>query len=317
MEYIDVCPLCKQPDAHKLHLEARDFLVSGETFAVTRCTACNLLITNPKPSHSDTPKYYKSTDYVSHTDARRNLKEVLYAWVKNLMIKKKLKWVEQNLEPRAFGHEKGAHRVMVDYGCGTGEFLARASKEGFRPIGIEPDPDARQKALQKGVDVEADLESLELSPESVDVITLWHVLEHIPDIPAVIRKLTKLLRPGGILIVAVPMANSYDAVHYKEAWAAWDLPRHLWHFTPESLHQMLKPAPIEYVATYPLPFDAWYISLLSEQHKRILAKGGQAAKMSPDLLLKAARIAAISNHRARNRKSAWSSQTFIYRKTEK
>ncbi len=359
------CPLCKKKDTHGHYLTARDFLVSGETFAVTRCSNCKLLITNPKTWPGDIEKYYRSSEYVSHTDARRNLKEVLYALVKRVMMRRKLKWVSNHLYPTDYLEQKDCLEqkdhleqkdclgqkehtehaeplehpdpsgpgerpenpvcrqhsdttapALLDYGCGTGEFVLHASKNGYAAAGYEPDHNAREMADKKGVRVFSSWEDLETHGGSFDVITLWHVLEHIPNLQEVLQNLQDKLRKGGLMVIAVPMASSYDAQHYKEAWAAWDLPRHLYHFTPETLHRMLEVTDLQHVATYPMPFDAWYVALLSEQHKRRLAhlRQNRAGRTTPCQLLKAARTAIISNYRARKRKSPWSSQAFVWRK---
>ena len=332
------CPLCKKKDTHSHYLDARDFLVSGDTFTVTQCANCTLLITNPKPGpgEGELEKYYKSSEYVSHTDARRNLKEVLYALVKRLMMRRKLKWISNHLHLKEAKHlhlneakqekdeipsQPRQHSIkpaqtLLDYGCGTGEFVLHAAKNGYTAAGYEPDHNAGEMAHTKGARVFSSWEDLEAHAGSFDVITLWHVLEHIPNPHEVLQKLQDKLRKGGLMVVAVPMANSYDAQHYKEAWAAWDLPRHLYHFTPETLHRMLKDTDLQHVATHPMPFDAWYVALLSEQHKYQLAHPGQkrAGKITPGQLLKAARTATISNYRARKGKSPWSSQAFVWKK---
>ncbi len=305
---IRICPLCQQKDTHEPHLSARDSLVSGETFTITRCSSCNFLITNPRPEETKTVKYYKSADYVSHTDARRDLKEVLYAGIKGVMIRRKLKWIKNHLWPQ--------RPALLDYGCGTGDFMLFASKNGFCASGIEPNMDARNLAIKKGAGVHSSLRDLN-NRTVFDVITLWHVLEHVPDVKEVLQQLYGKLNSDGLLVVAVPMASSHDAIHYKSDWAAWDLPRHLCHFTPETLHAMLAQMKLKHVATYPLPFDAWYVSLLSEQQKQIGAGHTKynTNRIKPLRLFKAACIAIISNYRARRKKSPWSSQAFIYRKT--
>ncbi len=330
------CPLCKKKDTHSHYLDARDFLVSGDTFTVTRCLNCKLLITNPNPDPGEMEKYYKSSAYVSHTDARTNLKEVLYALVKRLMMRRKLKWISSHLHlneakhlhlneakqekdeksSQSRQHSKKPAHALLDYGCGTGEFVLHASRNGYAAAGYEPDHHAREMAHKKGTRVFSSWEDLETHAGSFDIITLWHVLEHIPNLQEMLQNLQGMLRKGGLMVVAVPMANSYDAQHYKEAWAAWDLPRHLYHFTPETLHRMLKDTDLQHVATHPMPFDAWYVALLSEQHKHQLAHPGQyhTGKTTPSQLLKAARTATISNYRAWKGKSPWSSQAFVWRK---
>ncbi len=237
------------------------------------------------------------------------MREVLYAWIKGLMIKRKLHWIKN--------HQYAQKPRLLDYGCGTGEFVIYAGKQGFHASGIEPNKEARNRALKKGVDVCSTFSCLDGQP-AFDVITLWHVVEHLPEAHEVLQQLHDKLNENGLIVIAVPMATSHDARHYKSDWAAWDLPRHLFHFTPKTLHAMVSQVKFEHVATYPLPFDAWYISLLSEQQKRD-SKSAQKKKTlyeGPLRLLSAARTAIISNYRARRKKSPWSSQAFIYRKTD-
>lgn len=307
MTEIDTCPLCGQTGTHKPHLSARDTLVSKESFSITQCSNCDLLITNPRPKVEEAAKYYQSTAYVSHTDARRSMQDVLYAWIKGLMTRRKLHWIKN--------HQYAQNPRLLDYGCGTGDFVLYAGKQGFHASGIEPNADARKLALNKGVDVYSALERLD-KETSFDVITLWHVLEHVPNVQEVLQQLHEKLNANGLLVLAVPMATSYDAIHYKSDWAAWDLPRHLFHFTPKTLHALAKQVKLEHVATYPLPFDAWYISLLSEQqkHQNANVQREKPSKPGPLRLLSAARTAMVSNYRARRKKSPWSSQAFIYRK---
>ncbi len=308
MKTTHTCPLCQQTETPIPYLSARDSLVSEETFTVTRCSCCNLMVTNPRPAAEDISKYYISGDYVSHTDARRNLTEILYTWVKGLMIKRKLCWIKKHLLPL-----KGP--ALLDYGCGTGDFLRAASTQGFTARGVEPDRNARNRALKKGVMVHSSLHHLG-KQDTFDVITLWHVLEHIPNTQEVLQQLYSKLRDNGLLVAAVPMANSYDADHYKSDWAAWDLPRHLYHFTPETLHAMLVQVNLQHVATYPMPFDAWYIAWLSEQQKQTRTKPAtkNPCHAKPLRMLNAARTAVISNYRAQKRKSPWSSQAFVFQK---
>ena len=237
-------------------LVCKDYTVSGEHFELRRDEDLDLLATFPQPENDQLPSYYKSENYISHTDSKTSFLDKIYQQVKNLMLQKKLSWIE-NLSP-----EKGK---ILDLGAGTGDFLLAAKKSGWEVTGVEPNEDARSLAGKKGVRLIEETGSL--PDHEFDVITMWHVLEHVPNPFQQIDELSRLLKPNGFLIIAVPNFKSYDAQKYKEHWAAFDVPRHLYHFSPLAIEKIFNTKDFELISQKGLFFDAFYVSLLSEKYK--------------------------------------------------
>ncbi|NJX14016.1 methyltransferase domain-containing protein [Tamlana crocina] len=242
-----------------LYLNVKDHSVSGEEFKLVENPLFGFLETHPKPSPEKLPEYYESEDYISHTDSKRNLFEKAYHLVRSFSLKSKLNlinWFSEN------------EKTLLDFGCGTGDFLQTAQKNNWNVFGIEPNEQARGIANKKTNDAVFDIGQLiKFKEHSFDVITLWHVLEHLPNLEEDISVFKKLLKPKGVLIIAVPNYKSYDAKHYKNFWAAYDVPRHLWHFDRNSISKLMQSISFEVVKTKPMWFDAFYVSLLSEKYK--------------------------------------------------
>jgi len=245
-------------DISKQHhfLTVKDHSVSQETFDLYRDESLDLLTTYPQPDLTALPKYYESDDYISHTDGKRSLFENAYHFVKNIALKNKLNLINR-LNP-----EKGS---LLDIGAGTGDFLIVAKNNNWSTKGVEPSEKAKAIALKKGVDFVNS--TSELPSHSFDVITMWHVLEHVPDLENQIKELKRLIKPEGTIIIAVPNFNSYDAKHYGAFWAAYDVPRHLWHFSKTAIQSLFEKEALQLVQTLPMKFDAFYVSLLSEKYK--------------------------------------------------
>lgn len=238
----------------KLYLKTRDFSVSGEEFQLYYNEELEMLVTQPVPKDLD--KYYDSDDYISHTDSDRTIFERLYHQVKQKNLKNKIQLIEnQIVKPKN----------LLDIGAGTGDFLTIAKKHGFHIEGVEPNSKARDKAKAKEITLKAGLEKL--ANDKYQVITLWHVLEHLPNLEAQIKKLKSLLDDDGILIVAVPNFKSWDAKHYKSNWAGYDVPRHLSHFSKSSISRIFEKHGLKVHKTKPMIFDAFYVSILSEKYK--------------------------------------------------
>lgn len=237
-------------------LIVKDYSVSKETFALLYNKEYDLLKTHPFPDLSVLPKYYESEDYISHTDGKRTFFEKIYHFVKKRAIKNKVKLIN------SYHKNRGA---LLDVGCGTGDFLVEAQNQGWKATGYEPNEAAKKLTNSKNVSTIDDLVSL--SANSFDVITLWHVLEHVPNLEEYIKNLKKLLKPSGTLIVAVPNYKSYDAIYYKRHWAAYDVPRHLWHFSKKSIKRLFSDVDMNLACVLPMWFDSFYVSMLSEKHK--------------------------------------------------
>ncbi|AXT52002.1 class I SAM-dependent methyltransferase [Aquimarina sp. BL5] len=239
-----------------IYIECLDHTVSGEKFKLYKDRDHDMLVTIPRPDENSLGKYYESEDYISHTDAKRTVFEKTYHLVKKYSLNKKVKLISKLHQGTG---------TLLDIGAGTGDFLIEANKKHWQVIGIEPNEQARALAKEKGIVLEPD--ATKLSSNSFDIITMWHVLEHVPDLSAQIKELKRLLKPGGHLIIAVPNFKSYDALYYKSFWAAYDVPRHLWHFSKNSMKTLFEKEGMMLEKTKPLLFDSFYVSLLSEKYK--------------------------------------------------
>ena len=247
------------PNNKQTYLTLKDHSVSGDQFQLLYNKEFDMLETFPQPKGEKLSEYYKSEDYISHTDTKRNLLEFAYHKVREISLKRKLKLIN------SFQSET---KTILDIGCGTGDFLETALKDNWNITGIEPNENARQIANSKTSNSVFETEKLEkLKPNSFDVITLWHVLEHLPDLEMHTTLFKSLLKSNGTLVIAVPNYKSYDAEYYKNFWAAFDVPRHLWHFSKTSISEIFKTKNMKLVKTLPMKFDAYYVCLLSEKYK--------------------------------------------------
>jgi len=241
------------------YLSVKDHSVSGEEFRLLYNEELDMLETSPQPSVERLSEYYNSEDYISHTDSKRNIFEKVYHIIRNISLKRKLRLIN------SFNTEE---KHLLDIGCGTGDFLETALKAKWKVVGIEPNEQARQIANAKTDKAVFKIEHLkDLKENSFDVITLWHVLEHLPNLEMHISLLRYLLKPNGRLVIAVPNFKSYDAKYYKNFWAAYDVPRHLWHFSKTSISNLFIKENIVLEHILPMHFDAYYVSLLSEKYK--------------------------------------------------
>jgi 2-polyprenyl-3-methyl-5-hydroxy-6-metoxy-1,4-benzoquinol methylase len=240
-------------------LRVKDHSVSGEEFQLIRNEVYGFLETHPQPIEGQLSAYYNTADYISHTDSKRNLFEKAYHIARNRSLKQKLNLIDSF-------QTKG--KTLLDLGCGTGDFLQIAKKNNWQISGIEPNEKARQIANAKTNNSVYTTEKLaQFNKHSFDVITLWHVLEHLPNLEKQLTTLKNLLKENGTLIIAVPNHKSFDAQHYKSFWAAYDVPRHLWHFDKVSISKLFAQKNMKVVKVLPMKFDAYYVSLLSEKHK--------------------------------------------------
>ncbi|WP_158728039.1 MULTISPECIES: bifunctional 2-polyprenyl-6-hydroxyphenol methylase/3-demethylubiquinol 3-O-methyltransferase UbiG [unclassified Flavobacterium] len=240
----------------KHFLTVKDYSVSKETFELYHDEDLDMLITTPQPSLENLGKYYESVDYISHTDSKRSLFEKAYHFVKGIALKNKLDLIN------SFQPDKGR---ILDIGAGTGDFLSVAKQNGWQTIGVEPSEKAKTIAKNKGVAFVEKTTALE--NHSFDVITMWHVLEHVPNLEEQILELRRLLKPNGTLIVAVPNFKSFDAKQYGTFWAAYDVPIHFWHFSKTAIEMLFEKERMKLVKVLPMKFDAFYVSLLSEKYK--------------------------------------------------
>ncbi len=240
----------------KHFLTVKDHSVSKEIFDLYYDEELDMLITSPQPELQNLGKYYESEDYISHTDNKRSLFEKAYHFVKNIALKNKLNLINSQ-QP-----QKGK---LLDIGAGTGDFLLTAKNDGWETIGVEPSDRAKNIAKEKGISFVEEISTLE--NHSLDVITMWHVLEHVPDLELQIQELKRLLKPTGTLIIAVPNYKSFDANHYQTFWAAYDVPIHFWHFSKKSIQVLFERVDMKLEKILPMKFDSFYVSLLSEKYK--------------------------------------------------
>lgn len=241
---------------NNVFIKVKDHSVSKESFDLLLNEEFQLLKTNPQPSLDILPSYYESEDYISHTDSKRTLFEKLYHLVKTKALKNKVALITR---------ENASKGNLLDIGAGTGDFLNQANKSGWNSVGVEPNEKAKNIAIAKGVNFVASLDDLDNN--SFDVITMWHVLEHVPDLDFQIKTLKRLLKPNGTIFIAVPNFKSFDAKHYKSFWAAYDVPRHLWHFSKISIQKLFTKENLKLKKVKPMWFDSFYVCLLSEKYK--------------------------------------------------
>lgn len=254
LQQIANCPVCKGTDFEHF-ITCKDYTVSQENFNIVSCKGCNFKFTNPRPSDLEIGKYYKSEDYVSHSDTKKGLINRLYHMVRTRTLKQKLGLISSYV----------SRGTILDYGCGTGMFLKTCSDAGWKSFGFEPDPDAKKLAEAKGLSVFSSKETL--TGNKYDIISLWHVLEHVTDLDQTLQFFSRNISDKGRLIVAVPNYTSADAKHYKEFWAGYDVPRHIYHFEINTLKKLVRNYGFTLEETKPMKFDSYYVSMLSEKYK--------------------------------------------------
>lgn len=256
-EKLEECPICKFTQQENF-LICNDHSVTKESFALVHCPKCTLVYTSPRPTIEHIERYYQSESYISHTNEGNNLVNILYKVARKYALAWKYRLVKKQL-----GSPTGS---LLDYGCGTGEFLQSMANKTWEVKGIEPNEKARNQAINKGLEIQPSLNKE--NKEFFDIITAWHVIEHVHDLKETISKLRKRLTPDGKLIIAVPNYNSQDSKRYKEFWAAFDVPRHLYHFSQESIKEMAHATKLHISDTIGMPLDAYYVSMLSEKYSQ-------------------------------------------------
>ena len=249
MDEITACPICSNARL-TTSLRCKDHTVSLEEFSILRCPLCDLGITSPRPRQLE--KYYASNNYISHTSSGKGIINKLYLIARRYTLNRKLKLINRF----------SARGSLLDYGCGTGDFLRQCERASWSVTGVEPSERALKLAKTASVHVYREL------PENkiYDIITLWHVLEHVPDLNHIVEKLKGCLAENGTLFIAVPNMKSHDAKHYNSIWAGYDVPRHLWHFSPTAMKKLLEKHALRFIDTKPMKLDSYYVSILSEKY---------------------------------------------------
>jgi len=285
------CPVCKNNNLTKA-ITCTDFSFSKEEFTIVSCETCDFTFTNPRPNDENLNEYYKSEMYISHTNKKSGFFNWLYQTIRSYTIRKKVLLLKKITK-------KGVH---LDVGCGTGEFLHACKQSGFTTKGVEPSEKARSKAINNySLAVTSDISLNEFGKNTIDSISMWHVLEHVSNLNSTISNLSRILKPKGKIIIAVPNHKSWDCRYYKEYWAAWDVPIHLWHFSENTLAQLFAKHNFKLLKTKPMIFDSFYVALLSEEYKTGKKK-----------FLKSFIIGTISNINSFLKKSSCSSHIYIF-----
>lgn len=249
---LEECPSCK----HTLftnHLICTDYSISQESFALVRCNKCGLVFTNPRPDENNIGKYYQSDKYISHANKSNNLINGIYKIARSFTLRSKRHLILSYKKPGR----------ILDYGCGTGHFIDFMHKSGWDSVAYDP----HIKQLNNSNIKFHDTIQKVSNEDDFDVITAWHVIEHVHELKSVLKILRKKLKKGGLLFIAVPNINSYDALHYKKYWAAYDVPRHLYHFSQSSFKALATTCKLSLVKVHPMKLDTFYVSWLSEKYQ--------------------------------------------------
>ncbi len=289
---LTTCPFCGS-DKMKDFLKVKDYFLSKENFSISTCRNCGLKFTNPRPGDDKLSYYYQSEKYYSHSKKKNAFIPWLYQIIKRQNIKTKY---HQIIPKKQSGR-------MLDIGCGTGDFLLYCRQNTWQISGVEPDQGARKIAEELLGEKIFSVNETNLWANSMfDLITMWHVLEHVSNLNKQFIELHRLLKKGGKLVLALPNFQSDDAGYYKENWAAWDVPRHLYHFNEEVITQIASKYGFELLNSLPMKWDSYYVSLLSEQ-----------SKGSPFSIFRASIRGYISNRRAA-KSGEYSSKIYVFKK---
>ena len=253
------CPVCNSQNINPL-LTIKDYSVSKQDFVIWQCADCSLRFTQNVPDENSISSYYKSPDYISHSNTNKGFINKTYQKVRNYTLEEKAKLIIKET-----GEISGS---LLDIGSGTGAFLAVMKKKGWEVKGIEPDEDARRLTKQLyNLDIDNPSVLNDIRGSSFNAITLWHVLEHVHQLHDYIEHLKRILKPQGKFFIAVPNYQSTDSNIYRSYWAAYDVPRHLYHFSPNSIEVLMQKHGLKVDARKPMWFDSFYISMLSSKYK--------------------------------------------------
>lgn len=301
MEVLSECPVCGNQGFNPF-ISCKDYTVSNDVFNIDSCNSCGFKFTNPRPEERDLGKYYESDDYISHSNTNKGLINKIYQVARHYTLSKKLQLVS------ATARKKEAS--ILDYGCGTGEFLNTCKTAKWKTKGVEPSDLGRKQAIENyGLEIYDDVFNPAFNGDKFDVITLWHVLEHVARLKPTMERLLSLLAEKGHIIIAVPNPASLDARLYAKQWAAYDVPRHLYHFTPDTINKLAEQFSLELVRMLPMTLDAFYVSMLSERYVGE-EKGTQSALGLPKAFINGLR----SNFNAAMHPGQSSSQIYVFKR---
>lgn len=292
MEKLNQCPICSSTEQTEF-ADITDHFLTKEVFTIVKCKKCSFLFTNPRPSQSEISSYYHSENYISHKTSKLTLFSKAYAIARSFSLCKKHSLISKFKQPGK----------ILDIGCGTGEFLKFMKHKSWEVTGIEPADSPRAFARNNyALEVYDEQKLDDLPPNHFDVITLWHVLEHVTRLDVRMRQIKRLLARDGLIIIALPNHESWDAKKYDTFWAAWDTPRHLYHFSQKTVEILLSKNDFTHIDTLPLKMDAFYISFLSEKY--------QNGKSS---VLKAIINGCRSNYSAKRNLNNYSSLIYLFK----
>ncbi len=295
IERLTACPICNH-STFVPFIKCTDYTVTKEEFGIVSCNQCNFKFTNPRPDESSIGRYYESQDYVSHSNTKSGIINKIYHFIKSIAIKNKIRLIEELL-PK--------NRTILDIGCGTGSFLGAIKEKGWSVSGIEPNQNARNLAINDfSIPVLPELKLDNFNQNTFSVITMWHVLEHVHKLKERISEIYSLLETGGYAIIAVPNCTSWDAKHYSSHWAAYDVPRHLYHFSPDDIKNLFGQSGLRHIKSLPMKFDSFYVCMLSEKYKKVGGIG----------MIKAFINGWKSNTRAGKDAEKYSSVIYVFRK---
>jgi 2-polyprenyl-3-methyl-5-hydroxy-6-metoxy-1,4-benzoquinol methylase len=290
------CPVCNLSNP-QIAIESQDFSLTQQSFSIVHCNNCSVRYTSPQPGQDEIGQYYKFIEYISHTDVKEGWMNRLYHLIRTKTLAQKTNWI-QSLFTGHKGH-------LLDIGAGTGAFVNAMQQKAWKVTGLEPDAATRDKAFENyKLQLLSTDTIFDLTNNEYEVITMWHVLEHVHALKLYLHQCFKSLKQNGRLIIAVPNYTSYDAKFYKKYWAAYDLPRHLYHFSPKSMTTLLNEIGFELVSLKPMWYDSFYVSLLSEKYK-------QSGKIG---MIRAGFVGLISNLFAFRDASKGSSIIYEFRK---
>jgi 2-polyprenyl-3-methyl-5-hydroxy-6-metoxy-1,4-benzoquinol methylase len=257
MYSVSVCPVCGSKAFDEV-VSCIDHTVSHETFNIVKCAKCALLITSPRPETAQLSQYYASEDYISHSDNVRSIVDLIYKISRVFTLTWKYALVKKH-------SIKKSPLNILDYGCGTGDFLKKCLSHGHNVEGVEPSDKAR--AIARTSTRAAIFSELNDTSANFDAITLWHVLEHVPDLNKIVSRLSTSLAKNGTMFIAVPNHASADASKYNSHWAGYDVPRHLWHFSKNNMNLLLQNNGLQLTDIIPMKLDAYYVSIMSEKSR--------------------------------------------------
>jgi 2-polyprenyl-3-methyl-5-hydroxy-6-metoxy-1,4-benzoquinol methylase len=293
MEVVASCPNCAN-DQFAPFLTCTDYTVTHEQFSIVSCNKCGFTITSPRPTSAEIGRYYDSPDYISHSNTTKGVINKIYHFVKSRAIQQKIELIERLKAPS---------KDILDIGCGAGSFLHGIVKAGWNGVGVEPNLKSREYCFNTfGLTVN-DETYLKNTTQKFPIITMWHVLEHVHQLNERIAEIQNILSPGGYAIIAVPNYRSFDAQKYTTHWAAYDVPRHLYHFSEDVIKSLFKKHDLQFYKSLPMKMDSFYVSMLSEKYKR-----------SSLGLVKALLTGIVSNYKAHGNPEKYSSTIYIFKK---